>query len=755
MSGRDAVPSGKAGVLFGDFSGGFTAALLALPGNMVCGLIAFGPLGPEYASLGIISAMFVSVFTGFSAGAFGCMKNMITAPQVSTAIIFSSVVDNLLRAKVFNAADPHELSIVIALSFGAVLLSGIIQILFSLFRVGRLIRYIPYPVIAGFFNGTAALILIGQIKPFVKFSQGFAWLSSSKLEILGRLGQWDAVQLEITLSVFVFCLLLDLLFKRLPAPLIALAVGSLGYYAVELFFFPNQFKSASQNPGSGQVLFSLDLAKALPGFVGDRGLKQFWPLIFNSALSIAVIGSINTLFAGVSYSATRQQRYKGNRDLFAQGIGNSIGALVGAIPGELSLSRTMINHRAGGRRFPSVCAYSLVVFLIVFFLSGYLSLIPKAVIAGIMLQTGLRLIDGWSMKFLAKLFTSKMKDKKELFFNILVMGMVIAVTLAKDLISAVFVGLALALLILVGQMKEDIVRRCYSGRKNHSKIARDEAALQILEDEGRNITVLELEGPLFFGSAVVLSEKMDIIIEQNPKFMIMDFQHVTRVDVSGVRMLETICRKLIGRGSRVYLSSINGIGSLDLYFNDLGIKQGLSKAGVRTFLDIEHALEAAEDAILKLEGKDQAEGLSVSLDEALRGLGLKPEQARSLAEYFTKIELKAGQVIFQEGSPGNSLLFLQRGLVEVLVGQGSPRRNLRVRTWGPGAFFGETALMDGGSRVFTARSLEPSTCYRLSRAQFGKIQEKSTSLAFQLLMSLGRISAESLRQAYEMGAKSE
>ncbi|MCX7024759.1 MAG: SulP family inorganic anion transporter [Spirochaetes bacterium] len=751
-NGADAAGKDPLGSLLGDCTGGITAAILAIPGNMVCGLIAFAPLGPEYAKYGIISAMLVSVFTGITAGALGSIRSLITGPQVSTAIIFASVIERLLRTGPFPAGDGRAMTVLLAMAFGAVLLSGVMQALLSVFRAGKLIRYIPYPVIAAIFDSTAILIIGGQLTSIVKVARTVAWIGTPATEILARLGQFDAFQVEITLFTFVVCLVVGFLARKLPAPLIALLAGCAAFYGLEYAFFHDRFDAAFAGVRPTAMTFSFDIVRSYPAFLAAK-YRPLYGMIAYSALSIAVIGSLDTLFAGMSLSATLQKKHRGNQDLFGQGIGNVVGSLMGAIPGEGFLTRTMVNHEAGGSTFISVAVYGGVVFAIVFFLNGYLTLIPKPVISGIMLHTGLRIVDAWSLRLPIKLVTARMRDKKEIFLNILVIGSVIAVSLAFDLITAVFVGLALSIATFFGQMNEDIIRRIYTGRIVHSKKARNRRCTALLEKYGGCIAAMELEGALFFGSAVAVAEHLDRVVDGRFRFIILDFRRVTRVDVSGVKMLQTIAKKLGAMDIGLLLGSVSGTSGLQLYVNDFKFLGGTGK--VKAFPDADYALEYAEDQVLKEHGEDPANSGSMELEGCLVSYGFDTAQAARLLGYFEGRELKKGSFVFRERSKGTSLYVLTAGLAEAVIAIPEQRRHRRIGTYSPGTMFGETALLDGGERTMTVRLMEKSVVHRLSKVKFNLMRKKDPSLAFHLLAIINGISAEKLREAYEVIAEFE
>lgn len=151
----------------GDISGGITSGIISLPGNIIFGIIAFGPLGPEYTAQGILAGMYSSIFVGLCAALFGRTPGMISGPKAPISLVFSAVIAQFLVLLPLDTSHPAQVSTILTLAFMVVFLSGIIQMAFGLLHFGNLIKFISYPVIAGFLNGTAILIILSQIWTFL------------------------------------------------------------------------------------------------------------------------------------------------------------------------------------------------------------------------------------------------------------------------------------------------------------------------------------------------------------------------------------------------------------------------------------------------------------------------------------------------------------------------------------------------------------------------------------------------------------
>ena len=173
----------KTRIAIGDLSGGLASAIVAITGNVAAGVIAFAPLGPEYVGQGILAGMLSSIVAGLMAALFGGAPGMISGPKATTSMVFAALLASLLATGRFDLANPESANLLLSLAFGAVLISGSVQVLLGAFRVGGLVKFMPYPVVAGIRNTTAILLIYGQFWPFLGVSK------QSPLELLGGLGQ--------------------------------------------------------------------------------------------------------------------------------------------------------------------------------------------------------------------------------------------------------------------------------------------------------------------------------------------------------------------------------------------------------------------------------------------------------------------------------------------------------------------------------------------------------------------------------------
>ncbi|MGM0533464.1 MAG: SulP family inorganic anion transporter, partial [Campylobacterota bacterium] len=474
----------------GDVFGGITAAVVALPLGLAFGVAS---------GLGAAAGLYGAIIIGFFASLFGGTKTQISGPTgPMTVVMASSVV----------ALDGEP-----ALIAAVVLLSGVFQIAFSFARIGKYVRYIPYPVISGFMSGIGVIIILLQINPFLGL-QG----SSDTVEIIKNLphafanAQLDAALLALaTLGIMFFTP--AKIAKLIPTPLIALLILT-----------------------PAGVYMGLDIATigaiptGLPDFVLPSLDAQHYKTIITLALTLALLGSIDTLLTSLVADSMTQTKHDSDRELFGQGIGNALCSFAGAIPGAGATMRTVVNIKSGGRSKASGMIHAVTLLLIVVFFAPFAAQIPLAVLAGILVKVGLDILD---YKFLKVIKTAPRND-------LLVMLSVFFVTVFIDLITAVGVGIVLASLL--------IVYRITRQTKITTTSTQERQDVHINDPHTHIVTI---DGAFFFGSATAFEREIHSILDT--KKVVIDCLRVPFIDITAIFTLQELIERFHESGIEVVL----------------------------------------------------------------------------------------------------------------------------------------------------------------------------------------------------------
>ena len=363
----------------GDISGGISAALVSLPKSLAYGAIAFAPLGPSYLGLGLIAGIYSSVVVGFFSSVFGGTRVMVSGSRASTALIFAAMLTQIMAFDLPEAVAANRAAFALGIVFLTIFLSGLFQMLFAALKMGALVNYVPYPVIAGFIDASALLII---------FSQFWALFGISNSP-----GSWqDFTRLLTPGASFIVLFTVIVLFisakkiKLVPPAVVGLIAGSALYYAL-------QFGAVSFGMGGviGEIPISYPTVQDLSAPLLAMNQETFWllfPLILSGALSMALLGSFDSLLTAATADAEQMTQSDGNRELFAQGLGNAAAAWLGCLPGSGTVSRSMGSYKNGGTTPWAGVINVVLLAVFTLFFAPVIAELPNAVMVGLLVGIG-------------------------------------------------------------------------------------------------------------------------------------------------------------------------------------------------------------------------------------------------------------------------------------------------------------------------------------------------------------------------------
>ena len=379
----------------GDVFGGITAAVVGLPIALAFGVAS---------GLGPMAGMYGAIAVGFFAAIFGGTRSQISGPTGPMAVAMAVIITT-------HASSPVE-------AFTIAIMAGMIQILLGVMRIGRFVAYTPYSVISGFMSGIGLIIILVQSLPFL----GAPHAEGGPLVVVGELPRALTSANLSAVAIAAATLLVGILWpERLrrfcPPTLAALAVGT----GIGVFWLTG-------TPIIGEV------PTGLPSFQQPELSPAFLLGAVQPAITIALLGSIDSLLTSLIADSLTRRRHNPNRELFGQGIGNVAAAFIGGIPGAGNTLGTVVNIRAGGRTQLSGALCAAILLILVLGLGKYVESIPHAVLAGILMKVGWDIID-W--RFLTRIHRVQPE-------HLLVMFITLMLTVFLDLITAVAIGLIAA-----------------------------------------------------------------------------------------------------------------------------------------------------------------------------------------------------------------------------------------------------------------------------------------------------------------------
>ncbi len=374
--------------LANEFWGGLAAMLVALPSAIAFGVTIYSPLGAAFVAVGALAGILGTFALGLVAPTFGGTNRLITAPCAPAAAVLSAFAIEMMQKGVTGESALLMIALVS-------LMCGVLQVGFGVAGLGRLIKYMPFPVVSGYLSGVGLIIIISQIPKFLGVPKGTHFWESLRSPWLWR---WQGMVVGgVTVLVMLFA---PKVTKAVPAAILGLVSGVLAYFALAIPY-PALLELAGnkliigQLGGSAEGGFFTAMVgrwKAFGG-VNPSDLK----LLITPALTLAVLLSIDTLKTCVVLDALTRTRHNSNRELIGQGLGNLAATAVGGVPGAGQMGATLVNMSSGGQTRLSGLIEGVLALVAFLILGKLIAWVPIAALAGILIVIGFRMFDRHSL----------------------------------------------------------------------------------------------------------------------------------------------------------------------------------------------------------------------------------------------------------------------------------------------------------------------------------------------------------------------
>ena len=571
--------------LRGDIFGGITAGIIALPLALAFGVSS---------GLGPTAGLYGAIFLSFFAAILGGTNTQISGPTAPMTALSMVVIATLI------ASNDGDVGKALPIILAVFMLAGLMQIGLGFMGLGKYIRYIPYPVVSGFMTAIGLIILTTQTLPVLGYYPGEdsalvesfkpkaeAVLLSKILEeeagegllvledfsetvsrggkisgdeiqreavvlasnyasgVLGSikvlpiaLNKINWIELLLALGTVLIIYGFKRITKAVPSTLVALVVMS----AVAVFFVPDY-----------RPITAIPSGFPLPqwGIFTEISVLDLTPYILTS-LTLALLGAIDSLLTSVVADNMTKTRHLPNKELIGQGIGNSISALFGGLPGAGATIRTVVNINSGGVTRISGMISSIVLLLILLIFSSVASIIPAAVLAGILVTVGISVMDYRGLKAIPILPKDVKIGKFGISSEVIVMLAVLLLATFWNLVYAVGIGLVMASLMFMKKIGDSTSNRSIL-KALPSNGSKDEEEVIDADGDGiADIVIKQIMGPLFFGSADGF-QKLAKKIPSSAKIIVLRLETMDYIDQSGLYALEEILVDLSEQGKTIYL----------------------------------------------------------------------------------------------------------------------------------------------------------------------------------------------------------
>lgn len=501
----------------GDVAGGLSAGIIAIPLAL-----AFG----EQSGLGALAGLYGAIALGIFASVFGGTPTQISGPTGPMVVVAAMVVGNAVE-------QTGNLDNAFPIIFSTFLLAGIFQVVFGLLRFGKYIRYIPYPVISGFMSGIGIIIILMQIFPLLGgVSPKGTYNIFMHLPDAFREMQMESVILGFSTIAIIY--MFPKITRTVPNILLALVVVSgisawAGFNVAVIGHIPSHLPELTLG-----VLTELTF----------KDLQQ----IYIPAITLALLGSIDSLLTSVIADNVTKSRHDSNQELVGQGIGNIVSAAIGGLPGAGTTMSTLVNTNSGATTRLSGVVHGTSLILVLSLGATLAGNIPIPVLAGILITVGIGIIDYKGLRHI------KILPRTET----MVMGLVLFMTVFADLIQAVAIGMIFSSFLFMKKMSDLMEHQTevasLDSFTNSDKSTDGDDTVCLMKEISQFIFVKKLSGPLFFGFATAFQDIAKKL--QNIPILILNVKDVPYIDQTGLYALEEVMLDLKNHGVTVFISGL-------------------------------------------------------------------------------------------------------------------------------------------------------------------------------------------------------
>lgn len=702
--------------------GGANGIILLLLNISMAGLVypsSLGALQARGVGLMLLGAALLALITALTSA----VPFAIAAPQAATVVIAAGIAAGII-AEASPGASPR--AVIVTVLAGIILSSlvgGLVLFLLGATGLGRVARFLPYPVVGGFIAGVGWLFISGAVNLSTGLVPGPATLAP--LLAPDALARWVPAALVGTVLVGG---------RRWWNPLLLFPVtllGSIALFHLALALGGTPLAAAAADRWVLGPFPSGPLVQPLTP--GELGLVD-WGAVARQALNIVTMPLIAAIvlilyLSGIEISIRRDLDL--DRELRAGGLGTLAGGLFGGVTGFHLLALSVLMHRMGVRSRIGGATAAAVVALPLLFDSAALNILPRFVLSGLLIYFGYTFMYEW-------LVTQRQRMSRLDYGVVLLIMAVIAV---EGLLAGVGVGLVAALALFAAEYSRvRVVRRALSGTTRRSRVTRPDAERQLLDAQGERIVIFELQGYIFFGTASSLLDtiraRLGAAPAPGPRYLILDFAGATGLDSSGLYAFSRLQQQSPGWDVTVLLSGLPA--TLRRQLEAAGLVG--DDRGLRPAASLDRAIEWCEEELIRAAAVGRP---SLPLADQLRDALPEPAQVTRLLAYLERREAATGELLLRRGAPADDLLFVESGVVTAQIERpgASP---IRLQTMTGGAVVGEIGLYLGAPRTSDVVCDEPCVVYRLSAAALRRMRADDPDLAIALHEHLARHMAERL-----------
>lgn len=689
--------------------------------------LMFANTRPEFLAPGIVVLLIGTVVMGLGGTLFCGFEGVVCAPRSGLAPVFAAIVSGIYLKLGHGSPEQVLPSILIAIMLTS-MVTGIFLLFLGRMKLGSLVRYIPYPVMGGFFAG------IGFI--FVKGGLTVAMGRSPGMDVIN-----DLHLVQLAAPAVVFAISLYLIQRTLDHW--AVFPASLGLAFIVFYFIFHQtglnFTDAAAAGWLPSIGSSPDILFPVLS-PSDLG-KVDWLAILQQSGGILVVALLSAIMLLLDLSGIEiitRRDLAPDRELQVAGVTNIVSGIFGGYPGVHVASDTAFTYKLGGRSRLMGFVYAGAVLLTIIAGTGFIGKVPTFILGGLLIYVGLDFLVDWLWKSRTELPLS----------DYLIILVILAVIASVDILPGVAFGFAVAvILFVINYSRLSVVKHEATGRDHASNVDRTLQMRERLNQEGERILILTLQGFIFFGTSdkliSMIRERIEDRGDTRLEFLVLDFHHVSQIDSSAVKAFSKLAQLSEKYGFHIVITGADEdlrqrLDSIQFITDKTAKWQHLK------YDQLDEGVAWCEEQILTELDLEMA-GISENLVSMLKLLLEDADAAKVLAPYFQEEEWTAEHYLFHQGDKGDSLYLVGSGSVAVVIKAAGKNRVLR--RYQSGAVLGEMAVYTGERRSASVLIEEDTVLYRLDAAQLAKVQQENSSAASMLHAYIIRLLSERLSRA--------
>jgi SulP family sulfate permease len=702
--------------LGGNLLGAVNGAVSCIATSLAAATLVFAPLGPAFLPHAVLACLVGAIAGGLIAAALSSTPVSVSSPRSAQCVVIAALVAALAG----DVAVPTP-QLIIALTCMATLMAGLMQIAGGIFRLGQLVRFVPYPVIAGFTHGISLILFVIYI-PMVLGTSAVprlewpAWSAMVPSSIIA-----GAATIAVAMAVWRF-------WPRLPAFFLGMGTGVAVHAA--LAAWAPQLTVGAAVLDMGALPLRLEPPAEWGPLIGALREPATWSQVSSYAVALAVVASVDSLLAVAIMETRHAVRSRPDRDLMAQGVANAASGALGGVSVAYSSAQVDSAYEGGARgRVASLAAPFAVLAMVAGAVYWGLA-IPLAALAGVMLLMAARITDPWAFAMIRTAWQTRRNMDSGVKHSLAVYGLVALSVMLMGVIPALAIGVAASALMFLRTMNRQVVRRVSTGIALRSRRLFQPVVARMLAQRMQEVAVMELQGPLFFGTADRIVEEVSRL-PASTRYVILDLARVQVLDQTAVAVVLRVAGRLRAEKRTLILSG-----------NPPGLF-AVAGALPPSFPDRDRAVEWIEERVMG-EATMPVPPTVVQPSAFARLLKFDARGAEVLERHCPIVELAAGSTIFRAGDASQELYFLLSGRVTIILG------HMRIVTFLAGNMFGDVAFVDGEPRSADAVCDTDCRVMVLSHETLAKIEAEAPELKGRVHVALALEIAARLRATDRM-----